>query len=345
MALSSPSLAGFRTIFRQPSVGLAEVAWRWSFGAAASFLVVFGLLEYFESLPVTQGEMLLLHSRQPVLISKAITQIFRGSGSRLALGCSVLAVTLSIAWIVLASVGRAATLSILVRSFRRQNGDSERSVHALFGLGSLAGLNLLRVATLLGATVGGLGALVFAAAISQLQAPPGLTFLVLVMLLGLVASAGSWLNWLLSLAAVFVVTKGRDAFGAISAAADICFGRPGPLVAVSTWFGLSHTVALVLVSFAAGIPIAFAPVLPRIVTVGSVLLATLLYFLVVDFLYIGRLASYVWIAEGLDRLSVSASSPAHENQPKTGVEPESNVDPDELILSDLPLLPKVSPAN
>ena len=34
-------------MFRRPSLGLAEIVWRWSFGAAASLLLTALFLEYF----------------------------------------------------------------------------------------------------------------------------------------------------------------------------------------------------------------------------------------------------------------------------------------------------------
>ena len=44
----SPTLEGFRAAFRRPSLTFAEIAWRWSFGAAAVALFAFALLEYFK---------------------------------------------------------------------------------------------------------------------------------------------------------------------------------------------------------------------------------------------------------------------------------------------------------
>ena len=65
MKRRSPTLEGFQTMFRLPVLGLAEIAWRWSFGLAAAAALVFALREYLATLPVTAGEMLLLRTRQP----------------------------------------------------------------------------------------------------------------------------------------------------------------------------------------------------------------------------------------------------------------------------------------
>ena len=68
MAAWSPTIEGFRSIFRRPALPLAEVAWRWSFGAAAFVLVGLGLLEYLNTLPVSPTDLLMLRTGHPVLV-------------------------------------------------------------------------------------------------------------------------------------------------------------------------------------------------------------------------------------------------------------------------------------
>jgi hypothetical protein len=53
----------------------------------------------------------------------------------------------------------------------------------------------------------------------------------------------------------------------------------------------------VVATSAAAVPLAFAEVLPAGIVLGGLLVVTLLYFAVVDFLYIGRLAAYVFMLE------------------------------------------------
>jgi hypothetical protein len=66
-------------------------------------------------------------------------------------------------------------------------------------------------------------------------------------------------------------------------------------------------------------------VLPGGIVLGGVILAALLYFAVVDYLYVGRLAAYLFIAEAPESPVVLHAT-----------EGPSAVDPTELILSDLP---------
>src|SRR5216684_4468161 len=107
MKQRSPTLEGFRAIFRRPSFGLAEIAWRWSFGVAAGLLLTFSFLEYLDTLPVTRGELFLLRTHHPVLISQAIAHIFRGSAPRVVAAGIVLTLTLAVAWIGIASLAAA----------------------------------------------------------------------------------------------------------------------------------------------------------------------------------------------------------------------------------------------
>ena len=63
--------------------------WRWSFGAAALLLLAFGLLEYFDTLPVSNGDLMFLRTGQPVLISQALGRIFQGSSLRFILAAII----------------------------------------------------------------------------------------------------------------------------------------------------------------------------------------------------------------------------------------------------------------
>src|SRR5690348_13435830 len=144
MKQRSPTLEGFQIMFRVPLLGFAEIAWRWSFGLAAAAVLLFSLREYLDTLPVTAGDMLLLRTRQPFLI-------LQGSAPRAVAAFAVLVPALGLAWIVIASLGRAATLKTLIEYFRGS--------HGRVPLASLLALNSLRAVTFLAAVVGVVGAL------------------------------------------------------------------------------------------------------------------------------------------------------------------------------------------
>jgi len=340
MKRRSPTLEGFRTIFRRPSFGLAEIAWRWSFSAAASLLLVFSFFEYLDTLPVSKGDLLLLRTRQPVLISRAVLHIFRGSAFRVIETAVVLALSLGVAWVVIASVGRAATLNALLAHFRE--GDVSSSDHKekkTWRLRSLVGLNFFRLGAALAASVGCLAAVLLGGTVSRPSDPaPGSAFLIFLTVIMLALLAWSTLDWFLSLAAIFVVADGHDTFGAITAAVDLCQTHPGSVFAAAVWFGLAHLAAFVVASSVVAFPVGFAAVLPGSVILGGVLLVTLLYFAIADFLYMGRLAAYVAMVEMPDAPARVQIAPPPLPQPGSHLDPNiqsSPVDASELILSDV----------
>lgn len=291
-------------MFRLPLLGCAEIAWRWTFGVTVTAVIVFSLREYLVSLPVTAAEMFLWRTRHPVLMLQALSRVFRGSAPRAAAAAVVLILALTVAWIILASVGRAATLKTLFEYFR---GSNSRDTHR-WPIVSLFALNSLRAATVLAATVGVAGAMLLAGSASSPEDPsPGRVFLIFWLMTILIGLACSLLNWYLSLAAVFVVRDGTPAFTALAAATDLCRTRPGSLTATATWFGLAHTVLFVVATSAAAFPLGFAELLPGGMVVGGVLLVMLLYFAAVDFLYVGRLAAYVFMIENPEPLPVPPS--------------------------------------
>jgi len=328
-------------MFRRPSVGFAEVMWRWCFGFAGITLVAISFLEFLDTLPVSHGDLLFLSSRQPLLISQAAAHIFRGSGARLVEATILLGTGLAILWMLAGSFGRVATLTGVVEYFRHR-GDAGDALPK-FALQrddgcvrSLLGLNFFRVAVALAAAVGCFGALLLPGIGPAKDLSPGMAFLIFLIVILLVWLAWSLVNWFLSLAAVFVVSDGRDTFGAVSAAADLCRRRGGQVSAVGAWFGLAHFGAFVMASCVVVFPLALAGVAPGWFVLSAVALITLFYFVVVDFLYVGRLAAYVAIAGWPEIPVVTAPPPPVPDQPR-GIEPEppAAVDQAEVILSDV----------
>lgn len=323
---------------------MAEISWRWTFGFAAILLLSFSLSEYLDSLPVDGADRFLLHTGTPALISRAIIHIFRGSGPRMAEVVLILGASLAIAWIVLASVARAATIKALVLHFgesgvlARSEGEGESPLETVaFRMRSLVGLNFLRIAATLAAVVACVGAAFIGANVTPedstaialaLQLFPAVVMLILM----------AWLavNWFLSLAGVFVVASGKNTFAALRAAGDLCIDRTGAVVAAGLCFGGVHFVAGVCAGMMSMFVLAFTGEIPGLLILSALFAIVLLYFAIVDFLYVGRLAAYVAIALGPS--SSSVSEPAPHVFPG-GAPSLGGFDADERILSDLPFAP------
>jgi hypothetical protein len=336
MARVSPTIEGFRAAFRRPSLTFAEIAWRWTVGAVAWGLSLFWLIEYLNTLLVSKGDAALLATKQPLLVGRALAHILRGSLNRAVFAALVVLLAVTLLWVVAASVGRIATVHGMLDRFR--NDGIHNSAGTNFAvehqpLSSVIGLNFLRAILTLATVLALVGASVLASFVSTPENPqPGLVFILFLPMAGFVCLAWSGLNWLLSLAAVFAVRDGDDALEAVFAAVAFFREHSGPVIAVSTWTGLAHLIALSVASTAVSLPLAFLQIAPWRLVVAVVVLVTLVYFAGVDWLYIVRLAGYVFITEMPEALSEPASLP-----PQTSP-PQISMDRDELILSDIPNL-------
>src|ERR1700736_3063417 len=245
MSRISPTLEGFRAAWRRPSLALAEITWRWTVGATTFALLLFGFFEYLRTLPVSNGDLLFLRTKQPVFIAQAISHILRGSLDRAALAAVLAALAVCFAWIVAASIGRDLTLRALLEYFASRRDGAENFASVDDGaysqdraartrpLRTLFGLNFFRVAAVLAAVLALQGAAILARFASSPEHPrPGMVFLIFLPLAGLICMAAWSLNWILSLAAIFAVRNRTDALGSLSCAVGLCRQRLGAIVAV-----------------------------------------------------------------------------------------------------------------
>jgi hypothetical protein len=349
----SPTAEGFRAAFRRPSLTLAEIMWRWAVGATAAALFFYGLFEYLRTLPVTNGELLFLRTRHPYLVAEALARIFRGSLNRAVVAGLLATLMVTVLRMVAASVGRIATVRGLLEYFRRDvarrlstggvSSDGERGAASNVStsrvaepFAALLRLNFLRAAVAVAAILGFMGASILAGFASPATNPqPGLAFFLFLPMAALICWVWWSLNWLLSLAGMFAVRDEEDAVGALVAAVALCRERTGPVFAVSTWTELAHLVAFVGASVVASMPLGFAGVVPWRLVVAVMILVTLAYFAVADWLYMARLAGYVCIAEMPEALFAPV---APAPLPTPGPPLQTTIDRDEPILSDLPSL-------
>lgn len=343
MATISPTAEGFRATFRWPSLTLGEITWRWSIVATAIALFFFGLFEFLNTLPVTNGELLFLRTRQPYFVGQALARILRGSLGRTVMSGIVAVLLLALLWMIASSLGRIATVRALVEYFRTdfarrlaEAGVTEQRDEIESGgrpFRSLFDLNFLRVAVVLGLALGLLGATILAGFASPDKDPhPGLFFLVWLPLAGLICFVSWMLNWLLSLAGLFAVRDGADAMSSISAAVSFCRERTGAVLAVSTWTGLGHLAIFVGATSVVGVPLSTLGILPGRLVLFAVFVVTLIYFALADWLYMVRLAGYVCIAEMPEVLRMPPPMPTPPSAPPV----QTTIDREESILSDVP---------
>jgi len=339
MSPPSPTIEGFRAAFRRPAFTFAEIAWRWTIGATSAALFLFYCVEYLDTLPVDTADSILLSTRQPMLVGKAIAHILRGSLNRAILAAMFAALALSLLWIVAASMGRLATVRALLAYFREDEASRLPSIASEAErprpVRALIDLSFLRATVVLAMILAFGGASILVGFVSvKANARPGLGAFLFLPVAGLICTAGWALNWWLSLAGIFAVRDGKDALGALSAAVTAVRERTASVFAVSIWTGLAHLVAFSIAATAVSLPLAFTRIAPSRLVIAGIIVVALAYFAVVDWLYIARLAGYVRIAEMPDdMLAVSPSPPAEPQASIARV--QTSIDRDEPILSDL----------
>lgn len=327
----APTAVGFRIVFRQPAIPLAEIAWRWSFAAAAWFLGAMYLLEYADSLPVSKLDRILLGTRQPALVWRAIHRILEGSALRFAETGILLVIALTMAWIALASVGRAATVKALLEEL----GAAAAGLRRRRVIPSLSALNFLRASVALAALVSCLGGAALASSVwASTRVSAADAARLWFALLSLAWFAWSILNWLLSTASLFVVAGQDGALQAIASTVQLCEKQSGAVLTTGIWFGIAHLGAMVTASVAGfSVLMVSGAVRPRPVLFLE-LSIVLLYLGVADFLYTGRLAAYAAIIRGEEVLEAESGTGSSPGRAPTEW---SGVDKSELILSDVTL--------
>ena len=289
MARSHPLREGFGTISRRPALALAEIAWRWSFGAAAWVLVGLSLHQILLGVDVSDAEMAMARHSSPFLIADAIAHILYEVLPRAARVSLVLIPALALLWVVAASLGRSATLNALLAE-RGQLRDDH------LGFGALLGIHAVRAAVTLAAAVGLFGAIILSSAIANPQGDEA----VVAALLGLVIAVlvgffWSVINWFLSLAPIFIVRDGRGTFASIGDSLALYRNHRSGYVGAGIVFGLLRSLALLVAVIISLVPLGATDSVRLVLSVA--LLVSLCYFAVVDSLYIARMAAFVALAD------------------------------------------------
>jgi hypothetical protein len=355
MSGPSPTLEGFRAAFRRRSLTLGEIAWRWTMGSTAAALFVFYCVEYLDTLPVSTSDAMLLSTRQPMLVGRAIGHIVQGSLSRAVFAASLVALGLSVVWIIAASFGRLATVRALLDYFHEEFASSfpiviapesaavddipEDNPARPRAMRTLIDINFLRVALVLSMALSIASAAILSSLVSTTKMPrPDLAVILFLLLVVAICLIVSSLNWWLSLAAIFAVRDREDALGSLSAAVAFFRERSGAVLAVSTWTGLAHLVAFSVALTAVSFPLAFIRIAPSRLVIAGMIVVALVYFAIADWIYMARLAGYVYIAELPESALAAESLPPESPGGSRGLD-DAAIDRDERILSDAPAWP------
>jgi hypothetical protein len=286
---------GVRAILRQPALVLAEIAWRWAFGAAAWVLVILAIHRILAHLDVTQAELLIARHSDLFLIADACARILAEVLPQLAREFAVLAPAIAVLWIAAATLGRAVTLNSLLPQNRAASW------------GSLAALNCVRALLTLATILAFFGAMLFA---GMLMAGQNLTAAAAIAIALAVVVAFLWsiVNWFLALAPIWIVRNGRPALRSVADSMNLYRRSPGPYAGIAAWFSFFRAIAFVAAFLAALIAAQSSPA----AAIALCVVIALVYFAVADFLYIARLAAFVALEASTQPSAISIQPPAPE---------------------------------
>ena len=287
MSRSHAVRAGFSAIFRDPLVYLTELAWRWTYGIAAILLVVYGLLLFLKSLPVSDRDLFELSGIIPGLYVDALAHIFKGSGPKMVRLGLMLSFGLGSLWFLAASLGRTATLTALLQKQAR--------------LRPILRLHFLRLFVGTSAWIAYIGALAVAASVARFENGqgyhPGKFYLVFLLLSIIISSAWSSASWYLSLGPIFSVRNSTGALDSLYDAAALVRRQARQFTWVGIFFGILRAIIWFAAFFTFMTAMGTAADAPPGVAIAVLILFVAAYSAVSDFIYLARMGSYLRILQ------------------------------------------------
>jgi hypothetical protein len=309
MANESPIRYGFRAVWREPGLALAEVAWRWSWGALTLLISWFAARAYLASLTVSNRDQFQLESGQPQLVADAILHIFQGSGPTVVRLLCVITPAALATWVVAATLGRTATLRALV------GGKAALAARTL-------GLHIWRVVIGIFAFVAIAASFLLGAVMAGRTDPPQpIIFIAIFFPLAILFTiVRSRINWLLLLGNIYAA-RGRKAGAGFGQASRVFKRRSGEFMGVGTVVGVIRVVLIVGVTMLDLAIVPFAGKAPAWLLWGIFALITLAYFAVSDWLYVVKLAAYTRIIEEDERPVAAPVAVEPPSEPPPSIPP------------------------
>jgi hypothetical protein len=286
---------------------VAEITWRWAFGAAAWLLIVFAVGKVLRGIDVSQAEILIARRSDAFLVADALARSISQALPAMGRVSRVLAPALALLWAVAATAGRAATLKALLE---------ESPWPGKVRVGSLFALNLLRSLFTLAALAAFFGTLILSVAVISGHptdpSRPAAAMMVGTFLAALVAAFWSIVNWFLSLAPIWIVQDGCGPLASIVASVSLYRRKSAAYFSMACAFGLLRA-GVVIVAFV--IALLAAAMVPAPNVVAGVILTIVIslgYFAVADFLAIARIAAFL----ELDAMVYASPVPSPVAQPE-----------------------------
>ncbi|HEU5401244.1 MAG TPA: hypothetical protein VFU86_07800 [Terriglobales bacterium] len=282
-----PLRSALSAIFRQPGILVAEIAWRWSFGASALGILALGAIRLAHAIAIYPEEHQMLTSRSPILIAQAILEISHRAWPPIAhLGIIVIPVLVAL-WTIAATLGRGYVLG------RMKSAEPAKSRWL-----ALLALNLLRVVSVVFLVVAYFGCS-FATALVSHPDSPNYPLAILTFLSLFITAFAAWslLHWVISTACIYAARKNAGVLASLGATMQLMRSKSRDLFSIAAQNSSVRTVVAFLFTLLALPPFLIHNYTALFWTVEVSLF--LAYCIASDLLLLARLAAYVDVTEAL----------------------------------------------
>jgi len=281
----NPITQGLRAVTRDPAIFLVEILWRWSFALLACLLVAGVGAMLLGPLHVGHACDTAWRSRDPQRMGQVVVAVVLLLGVKVILFAAIgVPLAIALLWGIFSALGRFVTVKRL-----------------------RAGLTSLRFRTILAlqllrASIGWfclvlLFAAMFGEALIATRGPqPDLLLYYLMVLPSVILISAFWLtvNWYLSLAAIFG-REGQSFRGALRQARQTVRQQRSDFAGTGFVFLLFRVVILLIATAICGLTSGMVGSAPQSYFT-LLIIVSLAYFAIADFLYMARMAAYLALA-------------------------------------------------
>jgi hypothetical protein len=285
---------GFRILRSDSTLLPLELLWRWSFGLGLLALLFFAYAHLRQAILISDADEAAFSGQDPLAVATAAAGILSGAQPLLLRTFTQVAAVASVLWIAAATLGRGMLTRMIVRRFA---ADYDLQIAAdAPRWRSFAILKMARILMLLILVIGYLAGVLI---VGFVNASGKNVFTSGFIIFAAIAASGlvwSWVNWVLSLAPIFVARDGLSPLDSLVAVLAFLRRNGSRLMAIAIWNNTLRGLAATVIAAVGAATAGMHTTLPGWSVAVLVALETLLYLVVSDFLLLVRLAAYSSVA-------------------------------------------------
>ena len=252
---------GFRILRSEPALFAMELLWRWSFGLGLLALLFFAYAHLRQATASLRCRPVGAQRAGPIRLGRRSRERHSTRAMPLLLKTSAQVFSLAaVLWIAAAALGRGIITRIIVRRFAADYGltiapDAPRWT-------SFAILKFARVLMLLILVIGYLGGTLIASLVPGAAENLLVSALIVFASLTVASVLWSYVNWVLSLAPIFVARDALSPLDSVAAAISFIRRNYSRLTAIAIWNSTLRGVAATVISLAGAFTAAMHAALP-----------------------------------------------------------------------------------